>query len=93
MDVILQPTSPTTAFKVGEKTKDPIQMYQADILTTSVNLSGVPAISCPAGLDSNGLPIGIQLTTSHFEEVTLLSFAKSISKLEICKTPLPKEIS
>ncbi|EOQ88120.1 aspartyl/glutamyl-tRNA(Asn/Gln) amidotransferase, A subunit [Leptospira yanagawae serovar Saopaulo str. Sao Paulo = ATCC 700523] len=93
VDVILQPTSPTTAFKVGEKTKDPIQMYQADILTTSVNLSGVPAISCPAGLDSNGLPIGIQLTTSHFDEVTLLSFAKSIAKLEICKTPLPKEIS
>ncbi|TGL99486.1 Asp-tRNA(Asn)/Glu-tRNA(Gln) amidotransferase subunit GatA [Leptospira jelokensis] len=93
VDVILQPTSPTTAFKVGEKTKDPIQMYQADILTTSVNLSGVPAISCPAGLNKNGLPIGIQLTTSHFDEVTLLSFAKALSNLEICKTPLPKEIS
>ncbi|TGM36879.1 Asp-tRNA(Asn)/Glu-tRNA(Gln) amidotransferase subunit GatA [Leptospira biflexa] len=92
VDVILQPTSPTTAFKVGEKTKDPIQMYQADILTTSVNLAGVPAISCPAGLDQNGLPIGVQLTTSHFDENKLLGFAKSLSKLDICQISLPKEI-
>ncbi|XDD48108.1 Asp-tRNA(Asn)/Glu-tRNA(Gln) amidotransferase subunit GatA [Leptospira sp. WS39.C2] len=92
VDVILQPTSPTTAFKVGEKTKDPIQMYQADILTTSVNLAGVPAISCPAGLDQNGLPIGIQLTTSHFDETKLLGFASALSKLDLCKISLPKEI-
>ncbi|TGK48303.1 Asp-tRNA(Asn)/Glu-tRNA(Gln) amidotransferase subunit GatA [Leptospira bouyouniensis] len=92
VDVILQPTSPTTAFKVGEKTKDPIQMYQADILTTSVNLAGVPAISCPAGVDQNGLPIGIQLTTSHFDESKLLGFAKSLSNLDLCKVSLPKEI-
>ncbi|XDD41267.1 Asp-tRNA(Asn)/Glu-tRNA(Gln) amidotransferase subunit GatA [Leptospira sp. WS60.C2] len=92
VDVILQPTSPTTAFQVGEKTKDPIQMYQADILTTSVNLAGVPAISCPAGLDQNGLPIGIQLTTSHFDESKLLGFATAISKLDLCKITLPKEI-
>lgn len=92
VDVILQPTSPTTAFKVGEKTKDPIQMYQADILTTSVNLAGVPAISCPAGLDKNGLPIGIQLTTSHFDEANLLGYAKSLGSLDLCKIPLPKEI-
>lgn len=92
VDVILQPTSPTTAFKVGEKTKDPIQMYQADILTTSVNLAGVPAISCPAGLDQNGLPIGIQLTTSHFDELKLLGYAKSLTSLDLCKISLPKEI-
>ncbi|PJZ87956.1 amidase family protein, partial [Leptospira levettii] len=92
VDIIVQPTSPTTAFKVGEKTKDPIQMYQADILTTSVNLAGVPAISCPAGVDQNGLPIGIQLTTSHFDEVKLLSYAKSLSQLDLCKITLPKEI-
>lgn len=92
VDVIVQPTSPTTAFKVGEKTKDPIQMYQADILTTSVNLVGVPAISCPAGLDQNGLPIGIQLTTSHFDESKLLGYAKSLTSLDLCKISLPKEI-
>ncbi|TGM81998.1 Asp-tRNA(Asn)/Glu-tRNA(Gln) amidotransferase subunit GatA [Leptospira mtsangambouensis] len=92
VDIIFQPTSPTTAFKVGEKTKDPIQMYQADILTTSVNLAGVPAISCPAGLDSGNLPIGLQITSSHFDESKLLSYAKSVSELEICKLPLPTEI-
>lgn len=93
VDIIFQPTSPTTAFKVGEKTKDPIQMYQADILTTSVNLAGVPAISCPAGLDSNGLPIGLQITSHHFDESKLLSFAKSVSELEMCKLALPTEIT
>ncbi|PJZ45234.1 Asp-tRNA(Asn)/Glu-tRNA(Gln) amidotransferase subunit GatA [Leptospira brenneri] len=93
VDIIFQPTSPTTAFKVGEKTKDPIQMYQADILTTSVNLAGVPAISCPAGVDSTGLPIGLQITSSHFDETKLLSFAKSVSELDICKITLPNEIT
>lgn len=68
-------------------------MYQADILTTSVNLAGVPAISCPAGLDSNGLPIGLQITSSHFDETKLLSYAKSASELEICKLVLPTEIT
>lgn len=90
VDVILQPTSPTTAFKLGEKTKDPIQMYLADILTTTVNLAGVPAISCPGGLDSQGLPIGMQLTSPHFGEAELLGFAKAFSQFPITKTELPK---
>ncbi len=93
VDFILQPTSPTTAFKIGEKTKDPIQMYLADILTTTVNLAGVPAISCPAGLDENGLPIGVQLTTAHFKEEELLSYAKSISEIPGCKITLPENIN
>ncbi|MDF3820106.1 Asp-tRNA(Asn)/Glu-tRNA(Gln) amidotransferase subunit GatA [Leptospira sp. 96542] len=93
VDVILQPTSPTTAFKLGEKTKDPIQMYLADVLTTSANLAGVPAISCPAGLDENGLPIGLQLTSAHFNESSLLGFAKALSEIPICKIELPDNIN
>ncbi|HNK59311.1 MAG TPA: Asp-tRNA(Asn)/Glu-tRNA(Gln) amidotransferase subunit GatA, partial [Leptospiraceae bacterium] len=75
VDFILQPTSPTTAFKIGEKTKDPVQMYKADILTTSVNLAGLPAINIPAGVDNKGLPIGLQITANKFFEGKLLSFA------------------
>jgi aspartyl-tRNA(Asn)/glutamyl-tRNA(Gln) amidotransferase subunit A len=92
VDFILQPTSPTTAFKIGEKTKDPVQMYKADILTTSVNLAGLPAISIPAGLDSKNLPIGLQLTANKFEESKLLSFAKEISKFEKLKIKLLEKI-
>lgn len=92
VDFILQPTSPTTAFKVGEKTKDPVQMYKADVLTTSVNLAGLPAISIPAGVDNKGLPIGIQITSNKFEEGKLLSFASEISNWEDCKIKLPENI-
>jgi aspartyl-tRNA(Asn)/glutamyl-tRNA(Gln) amidotransferase subunit A len=93
VDCILQPTSPTTAFKVGEKTKDPIQMYLADILTTTVNLAGVPAISCPAGTDEHGLPIGMQITTNHFEEEKLLSYATMLAEFPETITALPKTIA
>lgn len=92
VDFILQPTSPTTAFKVGEKTKDPVQMYKADILTTSVNLAGLPAISIPAGVDKSGLPIGLQITANKFEEAKLLSFVKELSSLDECKINLPETI-
>jgi aspartyl-tRNA(Asn)/glutamyl-tRNA(Gln) amidotransferase subunit A len=92
VDFIFQPTSPTTAFKVGEKTKDPIQMYLADILTTTVNLAGVPAISCPAGVDENGLPIGMQLTANHFDEENLLSYAKMLGEFPETKITLPDSI-
>ncbi|MDZ4726776.1 MAG: Asp-tRNA(Asn)/Glu-tRNA(Gln) amidotransferase subunit GatA [Leptospira sp.] len=92
VDCILQPTSPTTAFKAGEKTKDPIQMYLADILTTSVNLAGVPAISCPAGIDESGLPIGLQITCDHFEEEKLLTLATMLSDFPETKISLPTNI-
>ena len=92
VDFILQPTSPTTAFKIGEKTQDPIQMYKADVLTTSVNLAGLPAISIPAGVDKNGLPIGLQITANKFEEGKLLSFVSEISTLEECKVKFPESI-
>lgn len=92
VDFILQPTSPTTAFKVGEKVKDPVQMYKADILTTSVNLAGLPAISIPCGFDSNGLPIGLQITSPAFSESKLLSFVKALSAFENFQAKLPGEI-
>ncbi len=75
VDLVLTPTAPTAAFKKGEKTDDPLQMYLADIFTISVNLAGVPAISIPCGFTSGNLPIGLQLIGSHFEEEKLLQAA------------------
>jgi len=72
-DAILTPTSPTTAFKIGEKSDDPIAMYLSDIYTVSANLAGVPAISVPCGLSSEGLPIGVQLVGNFWSESTLLN--------------------
>lgn len=74
-DVILSPTSPTPAFKLGEKVQDPLQMYLADIFTIAVNLAGVCAISLPCGFSSSKLPIGLQLIGSHFNESTILRAA------------------
>ena len=72
VDLIVTPTSPTAAFRTGEKTDDPLQMYLADIFTISVNLAGVPAISIPCGFTSGNLPIGLQLIGKHFDEESLL---------------------
>ncbi len=72
-DAILTPTSPTTAFKIGAKSDDPIAMYLSDIYTVSANLAGVPAISVPCGLSSEGLPIGVQLVGNFWSESTLLN--------------------
>jgi len=72
VDLIITPTSPTPAFKAGEKTDDPLQMYLADIFTISVNLAGVPAISVPCGFTSGNLPVGLQLIGRHFDEESLL---------------------
>ena len=74
-DVIIAPTAPTTAFKIGEKTQDPLQMYLSDIYTISVNLAGLPALSLPCGFDSEGLPIGLQIIGKHFDESTVLAVA------------------
>ncbi len=75
VDVIVTPTSPTAAFKIGEKTSDPLQMYLSDIFTISVNLAGVPAISVPCGFTSNNLPIGLQFIGKHFDEESILKAA------------------
>ncbi len=74
-DVIVTPTSPTPAFKVGEKSTDPLQMYLSDIFTISVNLAGVPAISIPCGFTKNNLPIGLQMIGRHFDEGLILKAA------------------
>lgn len=76
VDIILAPTTPTTAFKIGEKTEDPLEMYLGDIYTTSANLAGIPGINIPIGNDSKGLPIGMQLMADQFEEDLLLNFVK-----------------
>jgi aspartyl-tRNA(Asn)/glutamyl-tRNA(Gln) amidotransferase subunit A len=74
-DVIVTPTAPTTAFKIGEKTQDPLQMYLSDIFTISINLAGLPAISLPCGFDNQGMPIGLQIIGKHFDEETILRTA------------------
>ena len=74
-DVILTPTSPTVAFDIGTKSSNPLEMYLADICTVSVNIAGLPGISIPCGVDSNGMPIGMQLIGQKFSEETILNAA------------------
>ncbi len=79
-DAILTPTSPTPAFRLGEKTDDPLQMYLSDIFTISANLAGIPGISVPCGFSASGLPIGVQFLAGHFEEGKLLQLASAYEK-------------
>ncbi|HOQ43650.1 MAG TPA: Asp-tRNA(Asn)/Glu-tRNA(Gln) amidotransferase subunit GatA [Smithellaceae bacterium] len=79
-DIILTPTTPTPAFKIGEKTDDPLQMYLSDIFTISTNLAGIPGISVPCGFTAAGLPIGVQFLAGHFEEGKLLQIASAFEK-------------
>lgn len=74
-DVLLTPVCPTTAFEIGSKTQDPMSMYLADICTVSINIASVPAISIPAGVDKNNMPIGMQLIGNRFQEETILNAA------------------
>jgi len=80
VDVIFCPTSPSVAFKLGEKTDDPLQMYLSDIFTVSVNLAGIPAIAFPIGLDRGGLPVGGQFIAGPFEEGKLLAATHAFEK-------------
>ncbi len=80
-DFILMPTSPTVAFKFGEKIENPVEMYLADIYTVLANLTGIPAISLPLATDKEGLPIGIQLLADRFEESKLLAFSKKLMQI------------
>jgi aspartyl-tRNA(Asn)/glutamyl-tRNA(Gln) amidotransferase subunit A len=79
-DVIITPTTPTPAFRIGEKTDDPLQMYLSDIFTISTNLAGIPGISIPCGYTKSGLPIGVQFLAGHFEEGKLLQVAHAYEK-------------
>lgn len=80
VDLIISPTTPTTAFKLGEKVDDPLSMYLSDIFTTSANLAGIPAMNIPIGFDSNNLPIGMQIMANHFREDLILQVSNFIEK-------------
>ncbi len=80
VDAILTPSTPSSAFKVGEKTNDPISMYLNDIFTVPVNLAGLPAISVPAGLDKKGYPLGLQLIGKTLDEQNILNVAYAFEK-------------
>ena len=75
-DVILGPTAPTAAFKIGEKSSDPLAMYLSDIYTISCNLAGIAGISIPCGFTKTGLPIGLQIQAPPFEEEKMLRVAR-----------------
>jgi len=80
VDALVTPVTTTTAFRIGELVNDPLQMYMSDIMTISVNLAGIPAVSVPAGLDSKGMPIGLQIMGDHFQERKILSLARVIEE-------------
>ena len=79
-DLIMLPTAPTTAFRLGEKVDDPIMMYLSDVFTVPVNLAGLPAISLPSGVSGERLPIGLQLIGPALAEDTLLRAAEGMEK-------------
>jgi aspartyl-tRNA(Asn)/glutamyl-tRNA(Gln) amidotransferase subunit A len=89
VDVVAVPTSPTAAFRLGEKTSDPLQMYLADIFTVSANLTGSPALSIPCGFTSDRLPIGLQLTGRMFDESTLLRVGDAYERVTDWHTHAP----
>jgi aspartyl-tRNA(Asn)/glutamyl-tRNA(Gln) amidotransferase subunit A len=81
VDAILTPTAPTAAFKLGEKTDDPLAMYLADIYTVTGDLAGVPGVSVPCGMTQSGLPIGLQVLGRHFDEGTVFRVAQAVEQL------------
>ena len=81
-DFIIMPTSPTVAFKFGEKTDNPVEMYLADIYTVLANLTGIPAISLPLSQDAEGMPIGVQVLADKFQEPALFAFSEKLMQLE-----------
>ena len=89
VDAVVTPTSPTAAFKIGEKSADPLQMYLSDIFTISVNLAGVPAISIPCGFTPENLPVGLQLIGKHFDEESLLKIAYAYEQATAWHTRRP----
>jgi aspartyl-tRNA(Asn)/glutamyl-tRNA(Gln) amidotransferase subunit A len=78
VDAILTPSTPSSAFKIGEKSNDPVSMYLNDIFTVPVNLAGLPGISIPAGLDKKGYPLGLQIIGKPFDEQSILNIAYSM---------------
>ena len=80
VDAILTPSTPSSAFKIGDKTNDPVSMYLNDIFTVPVNLAGLPGISIPAGLDKNNYPLGLQVIGKPFDEQVILDIAFSMEE-------------
>src|SRR5206468_8682078 len=80
VDAVAMPTSPTPAFRIGDRVADPLQMYLADVFTVSANLAGLPAISIPCGFTADRLPVGLQLTGRRFDEATLLRIADAYER-------------
>jgi aspartyl-tRNA(Asn)/glutamyl-tRNA(Gln) amidotransferase subunit A len=91
-DVIMGPTSPTTAFKLGEKMDDPVSMYLNDIYTIPANLAGLPGMSIPCGFDGKGLPVGLQIIGNHFAEAKMLGVAHQYQLATDWHTRAPKGI-
>jgi aspartyl-tRNA(Asn)/glutamyl-tRNA(Gln) amidotransferase subunit A len=92
-DLVAMPTSPTAAFRLGERTSDPLQMYLADVFTVSANLAGLPAISVPCGFTQDGLPVGLQLTGRAMDEVTLLRVADAFQRATPFAAKAPPDLS
>ena len=90
-DVILGPTSPTTAFAIGAKTDDPVQMYLNDIFTVPAPLAGLPGLSIPCGFDPKGLPVGLQLMGDYFSEARLLGVASRYQQATDWHLRIPTE--
>ncbi|HKU69624.1 MAG TPA: Asp-tRNA(Asn)/Glu-tRNA(Gln) amidotransferase subunit GatA, partial [Burkholderiales bacterium] len=91
-DVILGPTTPSTAFRIGEKMNDPVQMYLNDIYTIPANLAGLPAMSIPCGFDEKGLPVGLQIVGNHFAEARMLGVAHQYQQATDWHARAPKGI-
>jgi len=87
VDAIISPVSPSTAFKIGEKTNDPLKMYMEDIFTAPAKMAGLPSISIPNGFDSRGLPIGLQITAQRFGEKSLFDIGKKYEN-DLSRSPL-----
>jgi aspartyl-tRNA(Asn)/glutamyl-tRNA(Gln) amidotransferase subunit A len=80
VDAILAPTAPSAAFAMGEKMDDPVTMYLNDVFTVPASLAGVPAMSVPAGLNAEGLPLGLQVIGRHFDEETVFAVAGALER-------------
>ncbi len=91
-DAVLCPTSPTTAFKIGEKADDPLQMYLSDVFTLSTSLAGLPGLSLPCGFDAQGLPIGLQIIGRTFDEATVLRVAYTYEQATDWHTRKPGDV-
>jgi aspartyl-tRNA(Asn)/glutamyl-tRNA(Gln) amidotransferase subunit A len=89
-DVVMGPTTPTAAFKAGEKADDPLAMYLSDVYTISGNLAGIPGVSIPCGFTASGLPIGLQIQAAPFEEEKLLRIARMYERAADWYTRRPK---